>query len=199
MPPGSARPSPQSWNKRESWLEVLKALGAVRAAGLDDADMSEQDTTASLVDKIINSGERGRRVAVQLHGYTDDLQLSRLATVSDSVITVTPYRWVRPSSGDKLTKLIEAVCERQLDAITFTSAPGADATLAAARSLGLLPDFLAALRADVIAATVGPVTSGPLIEAGVEPIQPQRFRLGALIRLVCDYLEHNRVSAAVRR
>jgi hypothetical protein len=32
-------------------------------------------------------------VAVQLHGYTDEVALTRLAEISDCVLTVTPYRW----------------------------------------------------------------------------------------------------------
>ena len=50
------------------------------------------------------------------------------------------------------------------------------------------------MRADVVAAAVGPVTAGPLIEVGIEPIQPDRYRLGALIRLVSEYLDQHRVQ-----
>jgi uroporphyrinogen-III synthase len=69
-----------------------KAHGAVRAAGLLDAQTSELDTTASLVDAVIAAEQPRRRVAVQLHGYTDDTALTRLAEFSDCVMTVTPYR-----------------------------------------------------------------------------------------------------------
>src|ERR687894_1997713 len=74
-----------------------KAHGAVRAAGLLDAEVSEMETTASLVDAMIAAGLTGRSVAIQLHGFTDDIQLARLREVSTSVLTVTPYRWARPS------------------------------------------------------------------------------------------------------
>ena len=74
-----------------------KAVGAVRAAGLEDAQASEHVTTASMVDDLIEAGLLGRRVAIQVHGYTDEVQLERLRAVSASVRTVTPYRWVSPS------------------------------------------------------------------------------------------------------
>ena len=77
-----------------------KAHGAVRAAGLLDAQSSDLDTTASLVDKMIDEGLTGRRVALQLHGYTDEVQLDRLREVSAPVLTVTPYRWARPPAGN---------------------------------------------------------------------------------------------------
>src|SRR5918994_7648497 len=59
-----------------------KALGAVRAAGLEGATGGDRDTTASLIDKIIDEGLVGRRVALQQHGYTDDAVLERLREVS---------------------------------------------------------------------------------------------------------------------
>ena len=83
-----------------------KAHGAVRAAGLVDAQTSELDTTASLVDAVVGAGLTGRRVAIQLHGYTDEVQLARLRELSASVLTVTPYRWTRPPVGDRLPRLI---------------------------------------------------------------------------------------------
>jgi uroporphyrinogen-III synthase len=171
-----------------------KAVGAVRAAGLVDAELSETDTTASLVDSMVEAGLTGRRVALQLHGYTDDVQLDRLREVSASVSTVTPYRWVRPAAHDRLPRLIEAACSHQLDAITFTSAPGAAATLGTARDLGLADQFVAAHRDHVMAAAVGPVTAEPLRAAGISPVVPDRYRLGALIRLVCDELAAHHVQ-----
>jgi uroporphyrinogen-III synthase len=171
-----------------------KAVGAVRAAGLVDAELSETDTTASLVDSMVEAGLTGRRVALQLHGYTDDVQLDRLREVSASVSTVTPYRWVRPAAHDRLPRLIEAACSHQLDAITFTSAPGAAATLDTARDLGLADQFVAAHRDHVMAAAVGPVTAEPLRAAGISPVVPDRYRLGALIRLVCDELAAHHVQ-----
>src|SRR5918998_6242179 len=48
-----------------------KAHGAVRAAGLLDAQISELDTTESLIDAMVSAGLSAKRVAVQLHGFTD--------------------------------------------------------------------------------------------------------------------------------
>jgi uroporphyrinogen-III synthase len=171
-----------------------KALGAVRAAGLEATTPGDRDTTAAMIDKITDEGLTGLRVALQQHGYTDQVQLDRLREVSSSVMTITPYRWAGPDQNEKLSKLIELVGCRQLDAVTFTSAPGADATLSAAMAIGRRDDLVEAMRADVVAAAVGPVTAGPLIEVGIEPIQPDRYRLGALIRLVSEYLDQHRVQ-----
>ncbi|SEQ34557.1 uroporphyrinogen-III synthase [Microlunatus flavus] len=171
-----------------------KAVGAVRAAGLLDAQLSETDTTAALVDAVSRQGLTNRRVAIQLHGFTDAEQLRRLEEVSAEVVTITPYRWVRPSGNERLARLIESACSHQLDAITYTSAPGAAATLETARSIGLGHEFVRAHTEHVTAAAVGPVTARPLVEAGIVPIVPERYRLGALIRLVCEDLAHHHVQ-----
>lgn len=170
-----------------------KAVGAVRAAGLEEVQVSASETTASLVDAVVSAGLTGQRVAIQLHGYTDEVQLNRLRDLSAAVWTVTPYRWVQPTAHDRLPRLIDAVCARQLDALTFTSAPGAEATLAVARERGCLGELVDALTGDVLAAAVGPVTAAPLREAGAVVLTPDRYRLGALIRLVTEELVQHRV------
>lgn len=171
-----------------------KAIGAVRAAGLVDAEASQLDTTASMVDSMVAAGLMGRRVAIQLHGYTDDVQLGRLRDMSTQVMTVTPYRWVPPPAKDNLPRLIKAVCQRRIDAVTFTSAPGAAATLDTAQSMNLHAPFVKAFAEHAMAAAVGPVTAEPLRQAGINPVVPHRHRLGALIRLVCDELSERHVA-----
>jgi uroporphyrinogen-III synthase len=65
--------------------------------------------------------------------------------------------------------------------------------LDAASAMGRRDELVAAMRGHVMAAAVGPVTAGPLVEAGVDPVVPERYRLGALIRLVCDRLAADQV------
>jgi len=171
-----------------------KAHGAVRAAGLLGAQTSDLDTTASLVDAVIAAGLSGRRMAVQLHGYTDEVALTRLAKISDSVMTVTPYRWVQPNPPERFTRLIKAACHRQLEALTFTSAPAAAAAIEAAEALDLRREFIQALSDYVASAAVGPVTADPLREAGIDPVVPDRYRLGALVRRVTEELTHRHIQ-----
>ena len=175
-----------------------KARGAVRAAGLDDAGMSDEETTASLVDKTIAECPRGATVAVQQHGQSDERQLRRLRAAGMSVLTVSPYTWSTDEDADeRITRLIDAVAARQLDTVTFTSAPAVDGLLAAARARGRLDEVVQALRDDVVAASVGPVTSAPLRDERIPVLQPDRYRMGALIRLVCEHLE-DRATLRVR-
>jgi uroporphyrinogen-III synthase len=180
-----------------------KARGAVRAAGLDDSGMSERETTASLVDMVLAGPVAGLTVAVQLHGATDYAQLSRLTDAGAEVLTVRPYYWQEHEDRARVQRLVAAIAAGAVDAVTFTSAPAADALLRAAEREGRLDELLAAFGAasggfaaapvPVLAAGVGPVTAEPLLEHGITPVVPERFRMGALIKLVCDELETTRV------
>ncbi|MGI9824045.1 uroporphyrinogen-III synthase [Agromyces sp. Marseille-Q5079] len=171
-----------------------KARGGIRAAGLNDVGMSAQETTESLIDEVLANYPPGLTVAVQLHGFLEPSQLERLSVAHDRVLTVAPYRWIEiDESDDRVERLIESACTGGLDAITFTSAPAVHALFGAAEAMGRYDDLVDAMCGPVVAAAVGPVTAVPLIAAGIEPIQPERYRMGALIRLVCEHLETNRV------
>ncbi|PPH85450.1 uroporphyrinogen-III synthase [Rathayibacter sp. AY1D5] len=166
-----------------------KARGAIRAAGLDDHGMSERETTTSLVDLALREGVAGRTIAVQLHGFTDPAQLQRLRDAGARVLTAAPYRWSVHEDSARVLRLIDAVCGGGIDAVTFTSAPAVEALFTVAEAAGRLDDLQAAFRETVVAAAVGPVTAAPLFEVGILPVVPDRFRMGALIRLTCEHLE----------
>ena len=142
---------------------------------------------------LLAEGVRGKTVAIQLHGYTDVRQLERLRMSGATVLTVTPYRWVKPDGADRLPRLIEAACSGNLDVLTFTSAPAVDAMWSTAHEMGLYKQLVESLKTTVTTAVVGPVTAQPLLDAGITPLVPERFRMGALIRLVCEHLALNHV------
>ncbi|GAA0996769.1 uroporphyrinogen-III synthase [Subtercola frigoramans] len=171
-----------------------KARGAIRAAGLDDDGMSERETTTSLVDLVLRGGVEGTTVAVQLHGFTDPVQLTRLETAGARVLTAAPYRWTQHEDSARVLRLIDAICTSSIDAVTFTSAPAVEALFTTADAAGRLDELQAAFRESVVAAAVGPVTAAPLVEAGILPIVPDRFRMGALIRLLCEHLEETQIT-----
>jgi len=171
-----------------------KARGQILSMELDDVEVSELERTSSVVDRLLADGVAGTRVAVQLHGLTDALQLRRLVAAGAAVDTVAPYRWLSADDGERLPALIREVCERRIDVLTFTAAPAVDAVFSTAQEIGCHDELVAALRSGVTAAAVGPVCAGPLLEAGIEPVVPERYRLGALVRLVCDHVVAERTT-----
>ncbi|MGX7825109.1 uroporphyrinogen-III synthase [Actinokineospora sp. 24-640] len=163
-----------------------KAKGAVRAAGLVEAYSPESEANAELLEHLLGTGVAGRRVAVQLHGEPLPEFVDTLRGAGAEVVEIPVYRWTGPLDTAPLERLIEAVLAGQVDAVTFTSAPAAASVLETADRLGRLEPLLDALRARVLVVGVGAITAGPLVRGGVPVVWPDRARIGALVRELCD-------------
>ncbi|MEV0095953.1 uroporphyrinogen-III synthase [Streptomyces sp. NPDC050738] len=165
-----------------------KVKGAIRAAGLTEEWSPASESMAEVLDRLLAEGVEGRRVAIQLHGEPLPGFVEALEAGGAEVVAVPVYRWMPPEDIAPLDRLIDATVSRSLDALTFTSAPAAVSLLARAKERGLEQELLAALHHDVLAVCVGPVTALPLQVAGIDTIQPERFRLGPLVQAVCAEL-----------
>jgi uroporphyrinogen-III synthase len=170
-----------------------KGRGAIRAAGLVEDWAAASETTVEVVEHLLSEGVLGRRIAVQQHGLPDDELLARLTAAGAEVERVPVYRWGPSPDPGAVQRAIDATCAGTVDAVVFTSAPGSQAFLDAARAAGRLPEVLSALRGDTVSAAVGPVTAEPLRRTGLTPLVPDRYRLGALVRAVADHLASTRV------
>ncbi|PPK98609.1 uroporphyrinogen-III synthase [Kineococcus xinjiangensis] len=166
-----------------------KARGAIRAAGLSEEWSAASEQTVEAVQHLLAQGVAGRSVVVQLHGAADPEEvLGPLAAAGARVRGVAVHRWLPPEDPAAVARLVDAVAGRRLDAVTFTSAPGASELLRVAAELGRGEELVAALRERVVACAVGDVTAEPLRRAGVEPLVPDRWRLGALSRTLSAHL-----------
>ncbi|MEU6195051.1 uroporphyrinogen-III synthase [Streptomyces sp. NPDC047061] len=165
-----------------------KVKGAIRAAGLTEEWSPSSESMAEVLDRLLEEGVDGRRVAVQLHGEPLPGFVESLRAAGAEVVPVPVYRWMPPEDLGPVDRLLDTVVSRSVDAITFTSAPAAASLISRAEHRGLLGDLLAALGHDVVPACVGPVTALPLQALGIDTIQPERFRLGPLVQLLCQEL-----------
>ncbi|MEV8091101.1 uroporphyrinogen-III synthase [Streptomyces nigra] len=165
-----------------------KVKGAVRAAGLTEEWSPSSESMAEVLDRLLEEGVEGRRIAVQLHGEPLPGFVEALRAGGAEVLGVPVYRWLPPVDVGPVDRLLDAAISRSLDAVTFTSAPAAASLLTRAEERGLLDELLAALGHDVLPACVGPVTALPLQARGIDTVQPERFRLGPLVQLLCREL-----------
>ncbi|GGT27321.1 uroporphyrinogen-III synthase [Streptomyces purpureus] len=165
-----------------------KVKGAVRAAGLTEEWSPSSESMAEVLDRLLGQGVAGRRIALQLHGEPLPGFVESLRAAGAEVVGVPVYRWMPPQDLTPLDRLLDAALTRALDAVTFTSAPAAASLLNRAEERGVLPRLLDALRHDVLAVCVGPVTALPLQARGIDTFQPERFRLGPLVQLLCQEL-----------
>ena len=170
-----------------------KATGALRAAGLPEEWSPESESSRELLHYLVEGGIAGQRIAVQLHGATDDWDpfpefLDELRAAGAQVVPIRVYRWhPAPRNGD-FDQLVMGIADEKFDAVSFTSAPAVASVLMRAAELGIEDRVLTALRTTVHAMCVGPVTARPLVRAGVPTSAPERMRLGALARHITDEL-----------
>ena len=170
-----------------------KATGALRAADLPEEWSPDSESSREVLHYLLESGVAGRRIAVQLHGATDEWDpfpefLDELRAAGAQVVPIRVYRWRPTPRGGAFDALVNGIAEQQFDAVSFTSAPAVAATLMRARDLGIEDYVLTALRAGVHAMCVGPVTARPLVRLGVPTSAAERMRLGALARHITDEL-----------
>ncbi|UUU41777.1 uroporphyrinogen-III synthase [Streptomyces sp. NBC_00162] len=186
------------WGIGEELLERLrttellargpKVKGAIRAAGLVETWSPESESLAEVLERLLAAGVAGRRIALQLHGEPLPGFVEALRAGGAEVVVVPVYRWMAPEDLAPLDRLLDAVVGGVVDAVTFTSAPAAASLLSRAEERGVRESVLEALRGGVLSACVGPVTAVPLQAQGVDTVQPERFRLGPLVQLLCQEL-----------
>jgi len=195
------------WGLGERLLDALrggavlargpKTVGAIRAAGLREAWSAPTETLDELLDHVLALGVAGRRVAVQEHGESLAEAATRLRAAGADVVVVPVYRCETVADLEPVSGLVDMLLRREVDAVTFTSAPAAAAFLDCARAAGRLDGLVGALRDGVTAACVGPVTAGPLLRHDVPVLLPARARLGALVRELAVQLPARRRGGAL--
>lgn len=190
---GLARELTSALSKARIVSRGPKATGALRAAGLPEEWSPESESSRELLHYLLEGGIVGMRIAVQLHGATDEWDpfpefLDELMAAGAHVVPIRVYRWHPAPRGGAFDQMVMAIADQRFDAVSFTSAPAVAATLLRAAELGVEDSLLHALRTTVHAMCVGPVTARPLVRLGVPTSAPERMRLGALARHITDEL-----------
>ena len=169
-----------------------KATGAVREAGLRERWSPPSESSAELLAGLLQEDQRGRTIVVQEHGEPLAGFTAALERAGARVLRVPVYRWTLPDDRKPLERLVDAACAGWLDAVTFTSAPAAGNLFRVAAQAGREAELTAAFRNGVVAACVGPVCAAPLAERGIPALAPERYRLGAMVRLLAEQLPARR-------
>ncbi len=165
-----------------------KAAGAAVTAGLEVEWHAPSERSEELVAHLDGADLRGARVAVQLDGRDHPVLGDAIAALGAEVVPVPVYRWTLPADTGPLRRLIEAVCERRVDAVTFTAAPAVRNLFALAGEVGRVAALQEALQGGVVPVCVGPVCAGALVAAGVtSAVQPDRSRLGAMVQALAEH------------
>lgn len=165
----------------ELFVRGAKAKGAASTFGLP-VTFTSPTSIGELRDELLARGVAGRRIAVQLDGSGNEPMLADLEAAGATVVPVPVYRWTGPEDPGPAHRLVRAVVDRRVDAVTFTTRTALAQLLAFAEQDDLRDAFLAACNRTTAVVCVGPVCAATARSLGVaQPIEPKRARLGAMV------------------
>jgi uroporphyrinogen-III synthase len=159
-----------------------KPTGALRARGVRiDRSAAEPFTTHEVLEAIADVALQGERVIVQRHGNVNT-QLDQVLEARGAQVTEIPtYRWSLPQDTAPLASLIGALERGEMHAVVLTNAEQVRNLFAVAARLGRAEALRAALNR-ILVASIGPVASAALREAGVQvALESSPPKLGALL------------------
>ena len=159
-----------------------KSVGALRRRGLRELWAPESEEFEDVLEHLRGRDLSGLRIVVQEHGQSLSMVAHALRRQGADVTSVVVYRVVGAEDPGPMFAMIDKIAERAFDAVTFTSAPAVAALLDGAASIGRRDEIVSAFQADVVAASVGPVTAAAFEMWGVPSLVPERSRLVAMVR-----------------
>ena len=157
-------------------LPILRELGAHA-----DLVVPEPNTWKEIVAGIESRPER--RIAVQEYGRPNLEMNAALQQLGASVTAIVLYRWELPADLEPLREAARRLAARQFDVVLFTSSIQLDHLMAVAEDLKVQPAVLSCLREFVAVASVGPVMTATLQDAGIPvDIVPVHPKMAALVK-----------------
>lgn len=165
-----------------------KAVGALRRRGLPEHWQSPTERLEDVWSLLRSRDLAGSRVVLQEHGQSLAVEAEALRRAGAQVTVLSTYRCEAAADLTAVFGLVELVVTRQLEAVTFTSAPAATTLHQVAAAMGLRDELVAAFRRDVVAMCVGPVTAQAWTAHGVPAPYPSRSRLGAMVKALEEEL-----------
>ncbi|HET7198339.1 MAG TPA: uroporphyrinogen-III synthase [Burkholderiales bacterium] len=159
-----------------------KPTGALRALGVRiDRSAAEPFTTHEILHSISDINLANASVLVQRHGATNTELDRALEAAGASVIEIPTYRWSLPKDTAPLEHLVGRLERGEIDAAVFTNAEQARNLFLVSEKKSKTDVVKGALNR-IVVASIGPVASGALRDAGVEVrVEAKPPKLGALL------------------
>lgn len=189
----------EAWGYGDALAELLRGVDVVargpKAAGSlapIGATVSWKAPTGQLRDLLAHVATRircGQRIAFQRDGSASAAPKETLESFGAEVVELPIYEWTRPADDAPALRLLDAVCNGAVDAVTFTSRPAVDSLAALAAETGRRDQLDAAFAGNVAPVCVGPVCLDAARAQGfARAAAPQRPLLGAMVSAVVDAL-----------
>lgn len=166
-----------------------KASGAAMALGLDVSWTAPTARSSEVLARLVPLARQGARIAVQRDGAHHPHLAEALRAEGADAVDVPVYRWELPEDRSAAVRLVDAVCDDRVDAVTFTSSPAVQNLVAIAEEAGRAGELRAAFDRRSLAVCVGPVCDETARAAGLaQTVVPSRARLGSMVQALVGEL-----------
>jgi len=187
---------------RERVLEALarvklvcrgpKPVAVLKGLGLRPALVAPEPNTWLDLVAVLDAElpVEGRKLAVQAYGRVNEALLSALRERGAHVRSVNLYAWDLPEDLAPLRAAIDDLTQARADVVLFTSAQQVEHLFRVAADMQCAEALSAALRAHVVCASIGPVTSEALAARAITPdLTPEHPKMGQLVVAVAREAE----------
>ncbi len=160
-----------------------KPVAALKELGLMPVFTApEPNTWRELLAEMDSKTEiKGKRVAVQEYGITNQELLSGLDSRGAKVSRVPVYRWALPEDTGPLRSAVRRILDAQVDIVLFTNATQVDHLFQVAREEKVDQSLTQAL-SQLLLASIGPVCTEALENQGLRvDIEPDHPKMGYLV------------------
>jgi uroporphyrinogen-III synthase len=153
----------------------------------------EPFTSECLVEAMHGLDLQDKVVAVQRYGGPNSFLIRNLQERGARVREVALYTWGLPEDETPVLRMIDDLSQGKIDAIAFTSQPQVPNLLTIASHAGKEASLRESLNGPVVVASVGPVCSRRLREAGIKvDVEPEHPHMGSLVLAVAEHFQERR-------
>ena len=150
----------------------------------------EPYTSQDLMRAIETLDLEGKDLAVQHYGGPNSFLINSLKERGARVREVTLYTWGLPEDDSPVLRMIDALSAGEIDAVAFTSQPQVGNLVTIAGKAGKEQCLRDSLAGPVLLASVGPVCSRRLREAGFGVnLEPEHPHMGSLVVAIAEHFE----------
>jgi uroporphyrinogen-III synthase len=163
-----------------------KPIPVLRELGLRPAIVvPEPNTWREIVASVAHRPERN--VAVLEYGRPNPDLYAALERLGATVFPIVVYRWALPDDLEPLREAVRRLAKFEVDVVLFTSSIQLDHLFQVAADMGLARETAHSLRHHCAIASVGPVMTASLVEAGFPPdIVPEHPKMAALVKAAAE-------------
>jgi uroporphyrinogen-III synthase len=166
-----------------------KPSAALKRYGLaPDLSAASPYTSHELLEVMAGLDLLDAQVTVVHYGERSDTLANAFRQRGAALNELCVYEWRLPEDIQPLQALARGIVTCEFDAVIFTSQVQWRHLHRTASAMGLGDAIVQALNADVVVASVGPICSAALAEAGVRPhVEPENPKMGPLVAALAQY------------